>query len=502
MIALIILLILFLLVVIVVQISKVTELSAKIRGEEVAEMQANNRTALWLVIFMVLFLVGTVVSAYYYKDSMLGYGPLGAASKHGVMLDGVFNTTLILTGIVFVLTHILLFWYAFKYRKKQGRKALFFSHDNTLEYIWTGIPAIVMTFLVVKGLVVWNEVMADVPADEKVIEIEATGYQFAWDIRYPGPDGVLGKRDYTLIRQGINPLGQDWTDAKNHDDFIADEIYLPVNQKVRVRITARDVLHNFYLPHFRVKMDAVPGIPSYFVFTPTVTTEEFRDRLKDHEDWAGLSDPADPESLTKWEIFEYELACAELCGIGHYSMRKVVKIVSEEEFNGWAEKQNSYYLSQVRNKEYDPNKGKLINAEINLQKREFFKEFETGMTKKVDEDFTMTLKNINFDSGSDQLTEDSKYELNNLVTALTKYDDMDIEVGGYTDNVGDAASNIDLSQRRANTVQGYLTERGISAARLVSKGYGSANEVESNDTAEGRMMNRRIEFKVLRNKSI
>ena len=183
-------------------------------------------------------------------------------------------------------------------------------------------------------------------------------------------------------------------------------------------------------------------------------------------------------------------------------MRKAVKIVSEGEYNAWAESQNSYYLSQVRNKEYDPNIGKLVPAEIKMQKRDFFKEFEALAADDTETDFSMRLKNINFDTGSDHLTGDSKYELDNLVTGLTKYSDMNIEIEGHTDNTGNAANNVDLSQRRANTVKEYLMERGVSATRLVAKGYGSANELESNDTAEGRMMNRRIEFKVLRNKSI
>lgn len=496
--ALIILLILLLLVVIVIQISKVTELSGRIRGEEQAELQDNNRTALWLVIFMVVFLVACVASAVYYKDVMLGYGPLGAASIHGVMLDSVFNTTLLFTGVVFIATQILLFWYAYKYRKQKGRKALFFSHDNTLEYVWTGIPALVMTFLVVKGLVVWNEVMADVSVDEKVIEIEATGWQFAWDIRYPGADNVLGAKDYKKIQAGVNPLGQDWTDIKNHDDFIADEIYLPVNQKVRVRITAKDVLHDFYLPHFRVKMDAVPGIPSYFVFTPTVTTEEFRARLKENKNWQGLSDESDPESPQKWEAFDYELACAELCGKGHYSMRKIVKIVSQAEYDAWLEKQNSYYMSNIRNTDNDPNKGKYLEVDKISQSKVFFKELDEAMSSASDTEVSLTLKNINFETGSANLTENSQYELNNLMAALTKYKEMNIEVDGYTDNQGDPKANQSLSELRANAVVNYLVTRGVDSNRLSSKGFGELNPVDSNETEEGRAKNRRIEFKILK----
>lgn len=351
--ALIFFLILALLVVIVVQISKVTELSGKIIGEEIAEQRQNNFQAVWLVIFMVVFLVATVYSSWYYKDVMLGYGPNISASDHGLQLDVVFNTTVIVTGIVFVLTHILLFWFAFKFRMQKGRKALFISHSNTLEYFWTGIPALVMTFLVVNGLIVWNNVMADVGTDEEYIEIEATGYQFAWDIRYPGPDNELGDKNFKLITPGINPLGLDWTDTRNHDDFIADEIYLPVGKQVKVRITAKDVLHNFYLPHFRVKLDAVPGMPGYFVFTPNITTLEYRTRLGKSPMWQELTDPSDPESKMKWEDFEFELACAELCGKGHFSMRKVVKIVTEKEYEAWLSKQKSYYESQIKGTEND-----------------------------------------------------------------------------------------------------------------------------------------------------
>src|SRR5690606_22687822 len=141
-------------------------------------------------------------------------------------------------------------------------------------------------------------------------------------------------------------------------------IVLPVNKKVRVRITARDVLHNFYLPHFRVKMDAVPGLPTYFVFTPTKTTEEYRDELRNYPEYNKPKDPADPESPMLWEAFQYELACAELCGRSHYSMRRVVRIVSEEEYNVWLGQQQSYYLNNIRGKEGDPNQGKLLDIEI------------------------------------------------------------------------------------------------------------------------------------------
>lgn len=341
-----------LIVVVILQIGKVTELAANVRGEEETRQLGTRRTGNLLLLFMVGFLVFCIASAIYYKNWMLGYGPHESASVHGASLDRLFNITLFFTGIVFVATQILLFWFAYKYQERTGRKAAFISHDNKLEIVWTAIPAVVMTVLVVGGLDAWNDVMADISSDEDYIEIEATGYQFAWHLRYPGPDGKLGTRDYKRI-SATNPLGQVWTDPKNHDDFHPDEIVLPVGKKVRVRITARDVLHNFFLPHFRVKMDAVPGMPTYFVFTPAKTTEEYRQTLREYPEYSALKDPNDPKSEL-WRTFNYELACAELCGKGHYSMRRIVRVVTEEEYLGWLETQNSFYESTIRNTDDDP----------------------------------------------------------------------------------------------------------------------------------------------------
>ena len=354
-----------LIAVIIVQIGKVTELAAKIRGEEEMQYEVNRSQGGYMILFLVVFLIGCIVSAVYFKNYMLGYGPHLPASEHGSILDKMFNVTLFFTGIVFVITHILLFYFGWKYSAKKGKKALFIPHDNKLEIIWTAIPAVVMTFLVVGGLDAWNEVMADVSDDDKYLEIEATGFQFGWNWRYPGADGLIGEKNYKLI-SSENPLGQNWKDEKNLDDFLATELVLPVGQKVRVRITAQDVLHNFYLPHFRVKMDAIPGMPTYFVFTPSKTTEEYRQELKKYAEY-NVPDPADPLKML-WETFEYELACAELCGRGHYSMKRPVKIVSQEEYDTWLASQSSYYLSNIRFKESDPWTDKLFDIEVSSKK--------------------------------------------------------------------------------------------------------------------------------------
>lgn len=346
---LIILLCIVMLAIVIIQIGKVTELTAQIRGEKDAQKESNEWNSKGLLIFGAVFLIFCVVSASYYRDDMLWYGVNESASVEGSSIDNLFNITLICTGIVFFITHILLFWFSYKYRGREGRTVLYMPHDNRLEMIWTAVPAVVLTFLVIAGLDTWNDVMADVKEGEDYIEIEANGMQFAWNLRYPGPDGKLGARDYKRITAS-NPFGQDFTDPKGLDDFYPDEIVLPVGKKVRVRITARDVLHNFYLPHFRTKMDAIPGIPTYWVFTPKITTEEYRQMLAKSDEWNEKMDPSDPESKTRAEMFNYELACAELCGKGHYSMRRVVRIVSQQEYEDWLKKQQSWYANNVHNK--------------------------------------------------------------------------------------------------------------------------------------------------------
>ncbi|RMG87718.1 MAG: flagellar motor protein MotB [Bacteroidetes bacterium] len=511
---LIIILCVLLLAVVVVQIGKVTELATRIRGEEEVQMEVNSRNGALMLVFMVAFLAFCFWSAYKFKNWMLGYGPHEAASAHGGALDGMFNTTVIITGIVFVLTQVALFYFAWKYRGRKGHTADFVSHDDRLEIIWTAIPAVVMCFLVIKGLVAWNTVMADIPetavssltpvdagatnadGNEEFIEIEATGAQFLWYLRYPGPDGKLGARDYTKIT-GLNPLGQVWTDDKNLDDFQPSEIVLPVNKKVRVRITSRDVLHNFALPHFRVKMDAVPGMPTYFVFTPTTTTEEYRERLRNYPEYQRPSDPNDPESDPLWKTFNFELACMELCGKGHFSMRKVVKIVSEDEYKEWLSQQQSYYLSSIRGTDEDPRKDELLDFEIIERKKEFDAAVEKALSAQEEAERIIRLKYVNFETGSAKLTRLSRYELDNLADFLKLHPNIKVEIAGHTDNTGDPEQNQALSQDRANAVMNYLIGKGINAAQMVAVGYGSTQPLDTNDTEEGRANNRRTEFKIL-----
>ncbi len=495
--------IVFLLAVVVIQIGKITDLAARIRGEEAVERANNDFQGKSLMVFMVVFLAFCIGSAMFYKNYMLGYGPLKSASAHGFELDSIFNVTLFFTGIVFVLTHIVLFWYSYKYRNVSGRKAIFFAHDTKLEMIWTVIPAVVMTFLVAKGLIAWNNIFPSSLEEGSYIEIEATGYQFAWDIRYPGEDGKLGNKDFRLIDLASNSLGMDWTDEYSVDDIIlsgSDKIVLPKDSTIKVRITAKDVLHNFYLPHFRVKMDAVPGLPTSFIFTPVKTTNEFRQELSMYPEWQVPADPNDPEGPKKWEVFEYELACAELCGKGHYSMRRIVEVVEKDEYAAWIKSQEPFYLTNVRGTEMDPWSGKkLFPYEIKKRAQELtsdIKGFVSDTTGAVSN--IIQLKHVFYNTAAADLNSNlSKYELDNLTELMNKYPSIRVELAGHTDNVGNEQSNQTLSEARSNNVKQYLISKGISDGRLVAKGYGQSSPLESNDTPEGRQKNRRTELRII-----
>ncbi len=244
-------------------------------------------------------------------------------------------------------------------------------------------------------------------------------------------------------------------------------------------------------------MDAVPGMPTYFVFTPDKTTEEYRQLLRDYPEYNVPADPKDPESKLLWEVFDFELACAELCGRGHYSMRRVVRIVEPSEFEAWQKEQPSYYFANVRGKADDPWTDRVFDAEIGARKAEFTANLEKALTAATPEEKVLPLNYITYETGSAKLASISKYELDNLVEALKAQGSLQVEIGGHTDNTGDAASNLQLSQQRAQSVADYLTSKGIAASRLRTKGYGDTLPIDTNETEEGKGKNRRTELRII-----
>lgn len=248
------------------------------------------------------------------------------ASKHGVDTDNLLHVTFYITFAVFVITHVLLFLYVFFYRNRKGHKAYYYPHNDNLEKIWTLVPAIVLSILVFFGWKTWTTIMY--PGDlENTIKVEAVAEQFKWTVRYAGKDNVLGARNYRLIG-GDNVLGVKFDqDSTSHDDFFPQEIVLPVNKQVQFQFGAKDVIHSAYMPHFRVQMNCVPGMNTYFTFTPTITTNEMRSKVNDAK-------------------FDYLLYCNKICGASHFNMKFVIKVVSEKEYRAWLKEQKPFWVQK------------------------------------------------------------------------------------------------------------------------------------------------------------
>lgn len=309
--------------VVIFQIAKASEYVSILKGEEKTRKQNNKINGFLMLVFLVLGLFGAwYCNELYYGETLF---PQGSASVEGEEVDSMLMITIAITGVVLIITQILLFWFSYKYQEKDDRKAHYYPHNNKLEIIWTTIPAITLTILIVFGLKFWLKITGEPPKDALMVEI--TGHQFGWDIRYAGKDGIFGKKNYKLYNQPAgNSLGVDFNDPESHDDIRVSEMHLPVNRPVKLIIHSQDVIHDVGLPHFRLKMDAVPGIPTTLWFTPKITTKEMREKT------------GNPN-------FTYEIACDQMCGKGHFSMRGVIVVETEEEFNAWMEKQKPEYFT-------------------------------------------------------------------------------------------------------------------------------------------------------------
>jgi cytochrome c oxidase subunit 2 len=304
------------------QIAKASEYVGIMRGEEKSKKQTNKINAFLLLAFLILGMIGV-----YYCNERLKGKILGTpASDHGVHIDTMLYITLAITGVVFFITQIALFWFSFKYQQSDTRKPYYYPHNNKLELIWTVIPAIALTVLVGFGIYYWFKITGEAPKDSMVVEV--TGSQFKWEFRYPGKDKILGKKYYKNIDEANNQLGQLWDDPANHDDiYISGEpMHLVVNKPVKLVIGAKDVIHDVGLPHFRMKMDAVPGTPTTMWFTPTKTTKQMREET---------NNPA----------FMFEISCDQMCGKGHTNMRGEIIVENQEEYDAWIFSKKPKYLT-------------------------------------------------------------------------------------------------------------------------------------------------------------
>jgi len=321
---LIILAVIVLFVVAAVRVMSIYSLSSELRGglndDVITETEGRNQAMLW-VLFLIAFFGFCIWQFVAYRDKILPE----AASAHGPKIDNLFNVTLAVITIVFVVTHIVLVYQIYKNVSRKGRKAVYFAHSNKLELIWTIIPAIVLSGMIAYGLTIWNDVIYPGEKDAMVVELYAK--QFDWTARYAGKDNTLGQSDFRKIGTG-NDLGL-IEDLKGDDDILVKgEFHLVKDKAVLFKFRSRDVIHSAFMPHFRAQMNCVPGMETSFEFIPTITTSEMRTKLGN-------------------EKFNYVLLCNKVCGKAHFNMQMDIVVETQEEFNTWVAEQKTWMQTQA-----------------------------------------------------------------------------------------------------------------------------------------------------------
>jgi cytochrome c oxidase subunit 2 len=236
----------------------------------------------WSLLFLLVPIagVGVFLAAPYYKMDL----PRDI-SEHGYQIDHLYYFILWLTGVVFVATEAVLFWFLWKYDGGTQRGPVKFSHgSHNIEVIWTILPAAILLFIAIYQMNAWAEVKINKPDIPPTVEV--TARQFEWRLRYPGADGKIGTRD---------------------DIHHVNELHVPVDTDILVELKSMDVLHSFFLPNMRIKQDAMPGskIPVWFRASETGT---------------------------------FDLVCAELCGWGHYKMKGRLTVESKQDYEAWLAK--------------------------------------------------------------------------------------------------------------------------------------------------------------------
>ena len=369
------LIVIVLAIIAVAQLTRIYELTSKLRNRNEADVDyRDNKMNANLLL---LFGIGMFVS-YIWMIARYGAGGSAiAASVEGVEYDWLFAINLILISAIFFVTNGLLFYFAWKYHAKPGAKAYFYPHNAKLELIWTAVPAVVLSVIIILGLIQWSDRTGAAGKNAMVIEIYSK--QFDWAVRYSGQDNKLGKFDYKLINTD-NPLGiatsetiaarveemkaeLDTLEAKinnpnvvyslesleemnetlatkerllvrllqvqeNHDskwDAMAnDDIVQPANitltlkknQEYDMYFRAQDVIHSAFFPHFRAQINNVPGMVTRLKFTPNISTREMREKMNDDK-------------------FNYILLCNKICGASHSNMKLNVEVLEEAEYDVW-----------------------------------------------------------------------------------------------------------------------------------------------------------------------
>lgn len=273
-----------------------------------------------------LLAVFTVPAFAEVRESNLWWTP-DPATKHAYRIDSLLHLIFWLTAIVFVVTQVVFIYFLVKYRRKRGVPAYYSHGNNTLEIIWTSIPAAIFLALGIYSNRVWyREVRAPAPADS--IQIDIVAYQYGWHIRNPGADGKLGKFSQKALGKD-NWFGLEAGDPAGDDDYQSEGVLtVPVGKNVHLHLRSLDVIHAFYVPEFRMYQDTVPGRLISWVWFEATRTGSF------------------------------ELACSQLCGSGHYNMKAKINVVPLEEYNKLVAEKSKAALEESRKK-----KTASVNAE-------------------------------------------------------------------------------------------------------------------------------------------
>lgn len=249
-----------------------------------------------------------------------------AASAHAWEVDRIILLVHVMIAVAVVVWGTFYFVPLFKYRASKHPRADYAGLRSKLPYVFVGLLAVIeLVLLFGFSLPFWEHQVSAAPAPgEDVARVRVVAQQFQWNFHYPGEDGVFGPTRPELVDDQINPLGIDRRDPRAKDDFSKlGVLTLPVGVKADLHVTSKDVVHSFSVPEFRVKQDAIPGMNVPVRFTPTMTSAEFREI------------EGDPER-------EFEVVCAQLCGLGHYQMNATVRIVSREEFDAWVREESAH----------------------------------------------------------------------------------------------------------------------------------------------------------------
>jgi len=254
--------------------------------------------------------------------------PKVSASTQGPAIDHVISLTHWLMLILFVGWGIFFIYTLIRFRASKNTKAEYSGVRNHYSsYLEAGVAVIEVALLFGFAFPIWASRVNDVPIDKEAVQIRVVGQQFAWNIHYPGPDGVFGNSSVDLVDEAENPIGLDRSDDFAKDDVVTvNQLHIPVNTPINISLSTKDVIHSFSLTELRVKQDAIPGMEIPVWFEATMTTEEF---LK-------------TTIGTGREGKGFEIACAQLCGLGHYRMKGFLTVHNDEGYSAWLQKELEY----------------------------------------------------------------------------------------------------------------------------------------------------------------